>query len=325
MSPESIKTGRYSHELRTQNTLEARMLRLRSANLADRTSISDCDLDELVARLMQADRRVLTNTDVPDEVIDHWSRQVHDRHEPQDEAGTPATLSQWEHERFYLATGVDLDGRKPLMETYARWLDRNIRCYVRFIRGIPDFLDLSLNDQASLLKRARAEFWFLGAYRGFRARYGTFYAPNGVVLSRRQNRHLVGDDVCERQFRVAEKLRRWSVSREELVLLKAVCLTCTDQCRLEDPGKVQGIQDYLLQALLQLLQRRGHGNGVGVGGGGGGRGGGGISAGVALARALDVLVALRELAEADLQSHRRVIMMEVLRDRPMLMQVLFGP
>ena len=156
---------------------------------------------------MEADRRVLTTTDVPEEVIERRSKEVFDTYRLQQEAFGPLrVLSQREYEEVYRSTGVDVDGRKGLIELYAHWIDRNIRCYVRFTAGIPRFHQLSLNDQASLLKRARAEFWFLGSYRGFHAQYRTFYAPSGVVLNQDQNAQVVGEDLQEYQFRMAEKV-----------------------------------------------------------------------------------------------------------------------
>ena len=105
---------------------------------------------------------------------------------------------------------------------------------------------------------------------------------------------------------VRVQVRRWDVTREELVLVKAVCLTYTDDCPLEDPAKVQDIQYYLLKALYLLLSRRhAHPN-------------------LALARALDTLVALRDLTDIDSKSHCRPQVFEVMQKYPILRQVLLN-
>ena len=115
---------------------------------------------------------------------------------------------------------------------------------------------------------------------------------------------MVGEESSDYQFKMAEKIRKLGLTREELVLVKAVCLTYTDQCQLEEPGKVQKIQYYLLKALHVLLARR-HDN-----------------PNLALARALDMLVSLRDMSEMDFKSNSRSLVLEVLREYPMLMQVL---
>lgn len=302
MSPEAIKTGRYTHEKRTKDTLEVQMLQ--TENTCECPHIAESDLNDLVAGLLESDKHVLSNTDVPDEIIEQKSRQVYENYQLYKETFGLQVLSAEEYEEIYRTTGIDVDGRKGLIEFYANSIERHIKGYVRFAKGIPYFKNLSLNDQANLLKMSRVEFWYLGAYRGFKSEYGTFYSPNGIVYNPQQHLHVVGQEFYEYQFRMADSLKKLDITKEELVVLKAICLTFSDRCELEEPKKVEKIQHRLLKSFYLLLKRR-HAN-----------------PSRAFTRAMDKLVGLRDMTELSMKSHSRSLVMEVLKTHPMLMEVI---
>lgn len=117
MSPEAIKTGRYTHEKRTKDTLEVQMLQ--TENTCECPHIAESDLNDLVAGLLESDKHVLSNTDVPDEIIEQKSRQVYENYQLYKETFGLQVLSAEEYEEIYRTTGIDVDGRKGLIEFYA--------------------------------------------------------------------------------------------------------------------------------------------------------------------------------------------------------------
>jgi hypothetical protein len=61
-------------------------------------------------------------------------------------------LSKEEFAEFYKITGIDLDGRLLHMDGAFNFFERKISQVVAFAKSIPGFKQLSLNDQANLIK-----------------------------------------------------------------------------------------------------------------------------------------------------------------------------
>ena len=53
---------------------------------------------------------------------------------------------------FYNATGIDVDGRKQQLEQAMGFFENNISKLVTFSKAIPGFKNLTLGDQAKLIK-----------------------------------------------------------------------------------------------------------------------------------------------------------------------------
>lgn len=301
MSQEAIKQGRYTYQKRTQDYYE--LQRLEAASGLDGPHLTDVDVDAIVEGLLDASKHVLTNADVPADVMEWKSRQASESCELRKRTFGLHALSPEEHEEIYRTTGIDIDGRKSLIEFVATCLERYIKGYVRFARGIPHFKHLPLNDQANLLKAGRKEFWYMGAYKGYSKKYQTFYAPNGVVYTKTEQALLLGNEYCDYEFKIADQFQRWDVTRDELVVLKAICLAFTDRCDLEEPKKVEEIQTLLLKCFYMLLSRR-HDN-----------------PNMAFAQALDKLVALRDLTEFDIKNRSRTLVRSAYMEHPVLREV----
>ena len=252
MSKTAIKTGRYTHEKRAQDILEVQ--RLVSEDSA--VVITDAEVREIVHTLMAVHAKIITNANVPDEVMAQTARQKKEEFQlKMDMFGIQDALSQETYDEVFRVTGLDVDERQKHMKFVAKSIDKFVHGYVRFGKGVPGFADLPITDQANLLKLARVEVWFLGAYRGFLQDCDVFFAPNHDCRHRCEMERLLGKEYTDCAFGLASSLRRLRLTHQEEVLLKAVCLTFGDRCALQDPGAVEAIQWKMLKCFLNLIRQ----------------------------------------------------------------------
>ena len=140
------------------------------------------------------------------------------------------------------------------MKFVAESLDTWVPGYIQFGNGVPGFSDLSPNDRTNLLKLASGDIWFLGAYRGFLKNH-IFFAPDGDCRHRCEIDRLLGKEYTDCAFELASSLQKINLSQEEVVVLKAVCLTFSDRCDMESSAKVEEIQWKMLRCFLHLIHK----------------------------------------------------------------------
>ena len=252
MSKTASKTGRYTHAKRAQNVLEVQRLVSGTSML----TISEPEVRDLLQKLTSAHANVITNAEVPEEEMRRRARQKVEEFQLKKEMfGFQDTLSPEQYDEVFQVTGLDVDERKEHMKFVAKSIDAFVHGYVRFGKGVPGFADLSLNDQANLFKMARVEVWFLGAYRGFLKDYDIFYAPNKDCRHRCEIERLLGKEYTERAFTLASRLLEMDLTKDEVVVLKAVCLTFGDRCVMEGADEVEEIQWRMLRCFLHLIRK----------------------------------------------------------------------
>jgi hypothetical protein len=66
--------------------------------------------------------------------------------------GPLKTVTEEEYMRIYHTTGIEIDGRRELVQTYEKTADEEIRRNVKFVKEIPGFRQLSIEDQTALFK-----------------------------------------------------------------------------------------------------------------------------------------------------------------------------
>lgn len=252
MSKTAIKTGRYTHQKRAQDILEVQRLGVENSLL----SLPEEEFQNTIRTLTSAHAKVLTNADVPLEEMYRRGREVHEEFLLRKEMfGIEEVLTLEQYEEIFQSTGLDVDERKKHMEFVVKCIDAFVQGYVIFGKGVPGFADLPVNDQANLLKLARVEVWFLSAYRGFLNDLQVFYPPNKDCRCRYEMERLLGTAYTECAFRLASYLQKLDLSKEEVIVLKAVCLTFSDRCQLENAKGVEEIQWKMLGCFFHLLDK----------------------------------------------------------------------
>jgi len=67
--------------------------------------------------------------------------------------GDLKSMSSDEYLFFYQATGIDVDGRREMIETlFIPHVELCIKRYISFVKAIPGFCDLCVDDQIALIK-----------------------------------------------------------------------------------------------------------------------------------------------------------------------------
>jgi hypothetical protein len=67
--------------------------------------------------------------------------------------GPLKTLSEEEYMRIYQTTGIEIDDRRDVLQTRLReFTAKVIKHFVKFVKAIPGFDQLPIEDQTSLLK-----------------------------------------------------------------------------------------------------------------------------------------------------------------------------
>jgi hypothetical protein len=61
-------------------------------------------------------------------------------------------IPEEEFKTFYQTTGIDIDNRFELMSEIATTLENGVSRYINFVKTIPGFTSLCLEDQAALIK-----------------------------------------------------------------------------------------------------------------------------------------------------------------------------
>jgi hypothetical protein len=62
-------------------------------------------------------------------------------------------ITEEEYMRIYRSTGIDVDGRRDLLQSgFLNYIEECIKRYVTFVKAIPGFNRLPMNDQTSLVK-----------------------------------------------------------------------------------------------------------------------------------------------------------------------------
>ncbi|XP_055900686.1 vitamin D3 receptor-like isoform X1 [Biomphalaria glabrata] len=273
MSKKAIKTGRYSHEKRTRNILEVKRLqekeisqafkdnnkRLSQSKTQSKVEQSNTDLDHLIQMLVDFhDQTILVTSRLPSSVIEAKTRRHSENFLLKQETfGQLGTLPVEQYEEILRSTGMDIDNRKIVSVAHCAQVERWIKNWVKFVKKIPGFMDLDIDDQLALLINSRTEFWLLGAYRGYNSLLDSTLMPNGICYHKEELKMLYTEEYVDLIFHLSAVLQKTHLLPDEMVLLKAVCLTASDRITLHNPSAVERIQD-LMVACLQHLIRKNH-------------------------------------------------------------------
>ncbi|XP_063401473.1 vitamin D3 receptor-like [Mytilus trossulus] len=260
MSKSAIKTGRYTHEKRSQDIREVKKLETGSPDCVP-VVISCQDMEELkdlAMILVDAQKDMYgpkfeywINDDTIYELAQDYLRQ----HKAKtDIFGDLHKLPTDEFKNFYNTTGIDIDNRIELMSEIATTLENGVSKYINFVKNIPGFINLCLEDQAALIKVSRFEFWFIG--------YQRFVCPDLEVTTgvMKQCHHktelakVVGNEFVEELFEHSRKIQSLKLTCDDIAVLRSFLVVSPDRCPLKDRDAVEKIQWKLLMCMKYLFE-----------------------------------------------------------------------
>nr|NP_001071806.1 nuclear receptor [Ciona intestinalis]BAE06665.1 nuclear receptor [Ciona intestinalis] len=143
-----------------------------------------------------------------------------------------------------------------LWEKFAELSTKCIVKIVEFAKGIPGFQDFTIADQITLLKCACLEVLFLRICSRFSPEHDTMTFSDGLTLTRKQMRVCGFGPITEQVFSFAQSLHPLNADATEIGLLSAICLVSADRVDLEEPDKVELLQESLVEGLKYYARKR---------------------------------------------------------------------
>ncbi|XP_049590152.1 retinoic acid receptor gamma-B isoform X1 [Syngnathus scovelli] len=127
---------------------------------------------------------------------------------------------------------------------------------VEFAKRLPGFTTLTIADQITLLKSACLDILMLRICTRYTPEQDTMTFSDGLTLNRTQMHNAGFGPLTDLVFAFAGQLLPLEMDDTETGLLSAICLICGDRMDLEEPGKVDKLQEPLLEALKIYTRRR---------------------------------------------------------------------
>ncbi|KAG8452689.1 hypothetical protein GDO86_004467 [Hymenochirus boettgeri] len=127
---------------------------------------------------------------------------------------------------------------------------------VEFAKRLPGFTTLTIADQITLLKAACLDILMLRICTRYTPEQDTMTFSDGLTLNRTQMHNAGFGPLTDLVFAFADQLLPLEMDDTETGLLSAICLICGDRMDLEEPEKVEKLQEPLLEALKFYARRR---------------------------------------------------------------------
>ncbi|CAM9337501.1 unnamed protein product [Lampetra fluviatilis] len=127
---------------------------------------------------------------------------------------------------------------------------------VEFAKRLPGFPSLTIADQITLLKAACLEILILRICSRYTPEQDTMTFSDGLTLNRTQMHNAGFGPLTDYVFAFAAQLLPLEMDDAEAGLLSAICLICGDRQDLEDPHKVERLQEPLVETLKLYVRRR---------------------------------------------------------------------
>uniref|UniRef100_A0A8C4Q2J3 Retinoic acid receptor alpha n=1 Tax=Eptatretus burgeri TaxID=7764 RepID=A0A8C4Q2J3_EPTBU len=144
-------------------------------------------------------------------------------------------------------------------DLWDKFSDLSTKCIVRtveFAKRIPGFSTLAIDDQITLLKAACLDILILRICTRYTPEHDTMTFSDGLTLNRTQMHNAGFGPLTDLVFAFASQLIPLGMDDTEAGLLSAICLITGDRPELEDPSKVDRLQEPLLEALKFYVRKR---------------------------------------------------------------------
>ncbi|XP_041944558.1 retinoic acid receptor gamma-A-like isoform X2 [Alosa alosa] len=151
-------------------------------------------------------------------------------------------------------TRVQLD--LGLWDKFSELSTKCIIKIVEFAKRLPGFTTLTIADQITLLKSACLDILMLRICTRYTPEQDTMTFSDGLTLNRTQMHNAGFGPLTDLVFAFAGQLLPLEMDDTETGLLSAICLICGDRMDLEEPERVDRLQEPLLEALKLYARRR---------------------------------------------------------------------
>ncbi|XP_039974580.1 retinoic acid receptor beta-like isoform X1 [Xiphias gladius] len=143
-----------------------------------------------------------------------------------------------------------------LWDKFSELATRCIIKVVEFAKRVPGFTGLTIADQITLLKAACLDILILRICTRYTPDQDTMTFSDGLTLTRTQIHNAGFGPLTDQVFTFAGQLLPLEMDDTESGLLSAICLVSGDRQDLEEPSKVEVLQEPLLEALKIYSRKR---------------------------------------------------------------------
>uniref|UniRef100_UPI00358FB470 retinoic acid receptor beta-like isoform X2 n=1 Tax=Myxine glutinosa TaxID=7769 RepID=UPI00358FB470 len=145
------------------------------------------------------------------------------------------------------------------LNLWDKFSELSTKCIVKiveFAKRLPGFTSLTIADQITLLKAACLDILILRICLRYTPEQDTMTFSDGLTLNRTQMHNAGFGPLTDLVFTFASQLLPLAMDDTEAGLLCAICLITGDRPDLEEPEKVEQLQEPLLEALKVYARRR---------------------------------------------------------------------
>uniref|UniRef100_A0A8C4RBB2 NR LBD domain-containing protein n=1 Tax=Eptatretus burgeri TaxID=7764 RepID=A0A8C4RBB2_EPTBU len=145
------------------------------------------------------------------------------------------------------------------LNLWDKFSELSTKCIVKiveFAKRLPGFPSLTIADQITLLKAACLDILILRICLRYTPEHDTMTFSDGLTLNRTQMHNAGFGPLTDLVFTFAGQLLPLAMDDTEAGLLCAICLITGDRQDLEEPEKVEQLQEPLLEALKVYARRR---------------------------------------------------------------------
>ncbi|KAL3842739.1 hypothetical protein ACJMK2_020727 [Sinanodonta woodiana] len=263
MSKEAIKTGRYTHEFHSKNIMEVKQNTLDAADVSesDRSSqdichqsipdslIKDPAIEAMIKTVDEAQNLLFEKLDtfLNKDIMAAQQQSCKERYRKfcQNLGVTALTEN---------TAGFGSEKRQVMLEIYITYMENGVKGLVAFSKQLPDFTNLHIDDKAALIKNSVFDVWQIGVHKCI--------DPEKTVISGMDSMHrdelsiLWGRDFIDEMFNNLECLKKLDLTRQEMGILRGICLSFSDRVELQNRTMVEELHWKFIECLRYLTLQR---------------------------------------------------------------------
>lgn len=170
--------------------------------------------------------------------------------------GTTDTLSTEEFQQIFAETGIDLDDRLVHFNKKGCEMEEYIAQFVNYAKIIPGFKSLNPKDVSKLLKGSHMEFWMFGNFPVMNSKLGVCGGYENKINSHKSDMaKFFGDEYTDKVLEFSDTMKKLAPTLEEISIMRVILITYTDRCQLQEPEKIQKLQDKFVECLQYHLTK----------------------------------------------------------------------
>ncbi|KAL3842737.1 hypothetical protein ACJMK2_020725 [Sinanodonta woodiana] len=147
-----------------------------------------------------------------------------------------------------------VEKRQVMLEKYIKYMENGVKGFVAFCKQLPDFNKFHIDDKAALIKNSVFDAWQIGVHKCI--------DPEKTVVSGMHSMHkdelriLWGQDFIDEFFNNLECLKKLDLTRQEMGILRGICLSFSDRVELQNRTMVEELHWKFIECLRYLTLQR---------------------------------------------------------------------